>query len=562
MVTVMVTTTVLGFRLSAYLIAARLRASMSEALVRRSAKILASTLEQLGGTYVKFGQLLAMRADFLPPPYIEELAHLLDRVPPYPTAMATRIIQEELGKPLHELFIAFEDTPIASASFGQVYRARLPTGELTAVKVQRPGIVSLVRADLRIMAFLAWIADLTTILLTVKAREFYREFRSYTRQELDYVTEARNIYRIYVNSLDTPFERIPQVYWEYTSSRVLCMEYLDGVWVNDILAAIDRDDTSTLKHWQKEGVDFKLVAFRLTYIMLKQGFRDGVFHADPHAGNIVILDDNIIGLVDFGIVGMLSGDLQRHMLQLLSHMGEGSASGAFAAILRVLQPGREVNLRSFKRDYESNMQSWLDVAVDPIAGLREKSVARLIARNLSLIRRYGLHLPSAVARFYRALLIVDSVVIQLWPSINMVTTLRSALTEIQQQRLLRTLTPANYINASLAYEALALRLPMVLSEWADSGPFSEMLNASFSLDRGPTTARRYSGHAVAALMRTVGILLIVSGVFIIVARHFYEGVRTIHIANLHLTSGAAVTTFLLLGVISIWISRLIRGRLQ
>lgn len=561
MVTVMVTTTVLGFRLSAYLVAARLRASRSEALVRRSAKILASTLEQLGATYVKFGQLLAMRADFLPPPYIEELAHLLDCVPPYPTAMAARIIEEELGKPLHELFITFEDTPIASASFGQVYRARLPTGELTAVKVQRPGIVSLVRADLRIMAFLAWIADLTTILLTVKAREFYREFRSYTQQELDYVTEARNIYRIYVNSLDTPFERIPQVYWEYTSSRVLCMEYLEGVWVNDILAAIDHDDTSTLKHWQKEGVDFGLVAFRLTYVMLKQGFRDGVFHADPHAGNIVILDDNVIGLVDFGIVGTLSGDLQRHMLQLLSRMGEGSASGAFAAILRVLQPGREVDLRSFKRDYENNMQSWLDVATDPIAGLREKSVARLIARNLALIRRYGLHLPSAVTRFYRALLILDSVVIQLWPSINMVTTLRSALTEIQQQRLLRTLTPANYITASLAYEALALRLPMALSELVDSRLFSEMLNAS-SLDRGLATTRRYSRRVVAALMRTVGILLIVSGVFIIVARQFDEGVRTIRVANLHLTSGAAVTTFLLLGVIAIWTSRLIRGRLQ
>jgi ubiquinone biosynthesis protein len=559
MLIVALTTSLLGVRLILFELWAKLQPWKREQIMRASAQLFVRTLENLGATYVKFGQLLAMRPDFLPLVYIEELSRLLDNVRPFSTPVAIRIIEQELGQPLHKLFRSFSEEPIASASFGQVYRAELPDGQLVAVKVQRPGMERLVQADLKLMALMARIVDFTTLLLTVKMTEFYYEFKSYTLQELDYMVEARNIHRLYLDALDSELERIPAVHWDHTTARVLTMEYLEGIWVNDILEALAANDEDLLTSWSDEGLDLEVAASRLIYVLMRQAFLHGTFHADPHAANIVILKGNAIGLVDFGIIGTIGGDFQRNMFQLMRRMGEGSPSGAFASILRVLVPEGHVNLRSFKRDYESNMQDWLDTARDPLATISEKSVARLILANLLLIRRYGLHLPAAVARFYRSLLIADSVAIQLSPQMNMVTELRDIMTRISIERLIRNIRPESYWTALLGYESIFLELPGVISQLLDSEILTKTLEATHSLERNVLAAGHWVRLTMATLMRVAALVFSLAAV-VLAVRRAAGTAQKVHLGSWSYEWWVLSLGLLVASVVAIWISRNIRGR--
>jgi ubiquinone biosynthesis protein len=524
-----------------------------ENLKRTAARSFAHTLEALGSTYVKLGQILAMRADLVPPPYVQELAYLLDKVRPFATERARQIIEDDLGRPIASVFASFGEQPIASASFGQVYEARLASGEHVAVKVRRPGIERMVRIDLLILSMIAWALDISTVMLSVSVREFYKEFREYTEQELDYRIEARNVHRIYENAQDSEIERVPKVFWHVTSTRTLVLEFLQGIWVNDLIAAIEARDEETLQRWRDEGLDLEVITKRLLYVLLRQAFVHGTFHADPHAANIVILEGNVIGLVDFGIIGSLAGDYQRNMYQLFRSMSEGSASRAFAAIVKVLSPSSNVNLRMFKARYESNMQRWLNVAHDSRATIREKSAGRLVFSNLVLLREFGLHLPPAVARFYRSLLIVDAVVLRLRRDINMVAELGRAVRQVTMDRLYERLHPARYGPAALAYGALLLEIPNALSEIFDSRLLVDTLEAVRSLETGLQALGRAAARFIAATLRTAGYVFFAYGVVI---RFFPE---------LHLSvrwfERLGATGFVVIGAAAIFLSRTVRSRI-
>ena len=503
-----------AIRLLLYHVGARWDSTNYERFMRAGADLLTKTLEDLGATYVKLGQVLAMRPDFLPLPYIEELSRLLDDVRPFPTPEAIRILEQDLGQRIHDCFQVFPDAPIASASFGQVYRAELRTGELVAIKVRRPGIERVVRADLRVMKVLSWVVDLSTVLMTVSMRDFYAEFKSYTAQELDYKLEARHIHRIRKNVEGNEIERIPRVHWELTTSRVLCLEFLEGIWVNEILAALNAGDEERLARWRGRGLDLELVSVRLLYVLMKQAFVDGFFHADPHAANIVVMDGNVIGLVDFGIIGTLGGDYQKHMFQFMRRVGERSPSGAFAAILRVLMPSDDVDLRSFKHEYESNMQSWLEASGDPTSPISEKTAAKLIVSQLSLIRRYRLHLPPAVSRFYRALLIADSVAIQLSPQIDVATEMGKIVSRLSLENALKQVTLEGYLQAFLGYQNMLLEVPRMFAEIAESRALESALRTVRSFDTGVLLIKRRLTLVAAYLLKlgalTLGLLTFVT----------------------------------------------------
>lgn len=513
--TAMLTISALTLRLALYALRARVEPRMADVLERRAARRLARTLERLGATYVKLGQLLAMRGDFLSAVYVEELAFLLDQVQPFPTAVARRTIEHDLGRTIGDLFESFDEQPIASASFGQVYDARLKGGDRVVVKIRRPDVEIIVRADLAAIAVLAWLIDLSTLMLTVSMRDFYREFQEYTNEELDYTLEARNIERLYRNAVDSEIERIPAVYWDLTRPRVLVLEHLQGIWVNDILAAWNAGDEETLAEWRAQGLDLGIVARRLLYVLLRQGFACGAFHADPHAANIVILRGNVIGLVDFGIVGRIGSDYQRYMFQLMRSMGEGNANGAFAAIVKVLTPGAHVNLREFKRRYEANVHAWFFTVTDAHAPVRTKTAARLILKNLALFRRFGLRLPAGVARFYRALLIVDSVVIQLCPEVDMAAELSMSMRQIAVDRLAGRLDPGRVLPAVLGYAGLLLDIPGAVSNWLESGLLTDSLESISSLDMGAQGAGRFMALSVAALLRAAGLVAMAGAVLLL-----------------------------------------------
>jgi ubiquinone biosynthesis protein len=469
----------------------------------RSALALRLALERVGGAFIKFGQILAMRPDFLPAEYVMELVNLLDRVPPFPTDEAIRRIEDDLGQPIDELFESFPAEPVASASFGQVYRASLPTGEVVAVKVQRPGVREVVRSDLRILRAATWLLDTSTLLLTLKLRPLYDDFRRWTLEELDYRVEARYASRMMAANVDTPEEAIPEIYWDLTGEHVLTLEFFDGYWISDVLADLREHDPSVAEaKLAAHGTTREEVAADLLTVMLREAFVGGVFHADPHAANLVVLRDGRIGLVDFGIVGVMISEFQAEMLRFLEHTSDGNASRAFQAVLRIVEVPSAADLRAFRFEYESNLQNWMSAVADPHATIAEKSNTRLLLGNLAVMRRYQVRLPPMVLRYYRAFMIVDTIVLQLCPQLNIMEAMKRVFGEMRLARLLEPLTVDNYVAALLQYQNALLALPRTVDELLND----RLVAFERELTDTPRTARRLAARATSAL-GTVWLLL-------------------------------------------------------
>src|SRR5262245_59556241 len=253
--------------------------------------------DELGPTFVKFGQLLSTRPDIVPPDIISELRALQDDVTPFPYAEVERVIREELELPIEKLFTSFEERPMAAASIGQVHRAVLPNGKRVAVKVQRPEAPRQIEADLALLYQAARIAkERVRSLDFIDARELVDEFARSIRHELDYRAEARNAQAFHRNFAGDPHVRIPHVYWSYSRQRVLTLELLEGEQLADLeLESLTLDQRRHL-------------AYTITEAWMTMIFRHGFFHADPHPANILVLGENRIGLVDFGQAGKLSDD--------------------------------------------------------------------------------------------------------------------------------------------------------------------------------------------------------------------------------------------------------------
>jgi ubiquinone biosynthesis protein len=255
-------------------------------------------LDELGPTFVKFGQLLSTRPDILPPDIISELRGLQDDVRPFPFAQVEQVIEEDLDLTLDKLFTEFDETPVAAASIGQVHRATLPNGRSVAVKVQRPGAPRQIEADLALLYQAARIAkERVRALDFIDARQLVDEFSRSIRQELDYRLEARNADTFHHNFAGHPHVHVPRVYWSYTRSRVLTLEWLDGIQVVDV----------DPEHWSVE--ERRDLAYLMTETWMTMIFRHGFFHGDPHPANILVLGRaDQIGLVDLGQTGKLTDD--------------------------------------------------------------------------------------------------------------------------------------------------------------------------------------------------------------------------------------------------------------
>jgi ubiquinone biosynthesis protein len=359
-------------------------------------------LDELGPTFVKFGQLLSTRPDIVPPDIIAELRGLQDDVRPFPFEQAERVIEEDLGNSIERLFLEFEREPVAAASIGQVHRAVLPNGKRVAVKVQRPGAPRQIEADLNLLYQAAkLVKERVRALDFIDARSVIDEFARSIRQELDYRLEGRNAQTIHRNFAGNPKVHVPRVYWSYTRARVLTLEWLDGTQLADVdLLPLTLDER-------------REIAYRVTETWMEMIFRHGFFHGDPHPANILVLEEaGSIGLVDFGAVGKLTDDDLTKATRLFIDAAQENVD-ALPKRLRDLgvtypREREEEFLAELREIYYRYYGASLS-EIDPIQVIREA---------FQLIYSMNLHLPTRFLLLDRSIATVGAVGVELYPDFN------------------------------------------------------------------------------------------------------------------------------------------------
>jgi len=374
---------------------------------KNPAELARETLQKLGPTYVKFGQFLSIRPDLVPPEFCEAFKTLQDRVPPFPFSQVRRVLHQELRQELTEIFSEFDETAIAAASVAQVHRARLRTGEEVAVKVQRPGIREAMVADLFIMLRVARLIErFVPGLRKNRPVMLVKEFTRWTNRELYFRQEGKNSLHFTYNFRDYPGVRIPKVYREYTTGTVLVMEHIRGV---NVFQAAERN------------VDRKAVARLIADSMLKQVFIDGFFHGDPHGGNIMVVDNDTIAYLDFGIVGYLSEDMRSWIFDILYGMSERNVTGVLDSFFELCSVREEdiVDLAGYCREMNEILS---ELPIYEVAGV---PFTRMLERFLNTSLAYGIPVPQEFVLVSKALTTFEGTCLSLDPEIRIVDHLRS-----------------------------------------------------------------------------------------------------------------------------------------
>jgi ubiquinone biosynthesis protein len=394
----------------------RRRASDGEPDADRGRR-LREMLDELGPTFVKFGQLLSTRPDVVPPDIIVELRKLQDDVSPVPIEDVERVVHAELGLTIEQAFLDFEEQPIAAASIGQVHRATLPNDVHVVVKVQRPNAARQIESDLRLMASAARVArERVRQLDFIDAGELVEEFGRSIRLELDYQQEARNAETFRRNFAGDERIAVPRVWWRYTTSRLLTLDRLEGTHIRDL----------ELDTWPDE--DRRALAHTLTDAWMTMIFRHAFFHGDPHPSNILQLEDGRLGLIDFGLAGRLT-DMDMARLTRLFVDAATENVGALPrrlADLGVRYPrDREEELRSrleelYYRYYGSRLSD-----IDPIEAIRE---------GLSLIYAMNLRLPTRFVILDKAIATLGSVAAEVYPDFNVFEVARPYARQLISER--------------------------------------------------------------------------------------------------------------------------------
>jgi ubiquinone biosynthesis protein len=385
------------------------RSPEAEAEILRcsSAQRLRMLLEELGPTFVKFGQLLSTRPDILPREIFVELSHLQDRVPPFPYEDACRIITNELGQTMGEIFAYFEEEPLAAASIGQVHRARLHNGAEVVVKVRRPQIIEQMQTDLEILLDIAGIAEKrTTWGRMYHLSEIALELQRSLVEELDYLNEAENADLIRRNFKQRNDVIIPKIYWQQTTSAVLTMEFVQGV------------KLSSPEVLRKAGHEPAQVINRLVDVMYTQIFDHGWFHADPHPGNLAVAADGSLIFMDFGIVGRLYGERKRQFVLFLL----GIVTKNSRQLVRSLQDmgilAHRVDRKALRRDIERLLDKYLDAA------LRKINLGRAVAEVFALAYQYRIRIPVEFTLLGKTIMTLEGVIEDLAADLTLIELLQ------------------------------------------------------------------------------------------------------------------------------------------
>lgn len=381
--------------------------------------------EELGPTFIKLAQILSNRPDMLPEPLIKEFEKLQDKVPPFPYAKAKQIVESEIGRDLDDIFLEFNEKVLASASIGQVHRARLKTGEEVVVKIQRPGVKDTVEMDLSILKEGVKRADryLKTQGL-LNAQDIVRAFERSMSKELDYTNEARNIERFRAMYKDMRTLYIPKVFREYSTSRVLVIEFANGCKITDV---------AQLKSW---GLDPLKIVENGMDIYLTMIFEHGFFHADPHPGNVLVRRDGVICLIDFGMVGQLMNQDKQAFAGVFIAMAQQDPKSMAVNMRRLAIEDDITDMRAFQYDLNELIEDYSTQNVS------EGSIADMTAALQKIMFDYQMKVPGGIFLIFRAFAILEGIGKIMHPNFNTYEFIRPYGAKIIKARL----APQNLFN--------------------------------------------------------------------------------------------------------------------
>jgi ubiquinone biosynthesis protein len=415
------------------------------------AEELAEDLEKLGPTFIKLGQLLSTRADLLPEPYLEALARLQDNVEPFSPALVEEIVSTELGGRISKLFAEFERDPTAAASLAQVHRARMRDGREVVVKVQRPNVRETIVQDLEALDEVASFIDAHTEV--GKRYEFGNllvELRSSLLRELDFKREANNLSRLRTSLRE--FERliIPEPIEDFTTSRVLTMEFVTGKKITDL---------GPLRLLELDGPALSEELFRA---YLKQILVDGFFHADPHPGNIFVTDDNRLALLDLGMTGHISGNFQENLLRLLLAISEGRGDEAADVAMKMGEPKPKFDKEEYKRRVANLVAQHADATMENIdAGQVVLEITRISADC-------WFRMPQEFTLIAKALLNLDRVVYVLDPNFDPNAIIRDEATNLLTRQVIKSIEPGSILTRVIEVKEFVERLPTRVNKILDA----------------------------------------------------------------------------------------------
>lgn len=405
-------------------------------------------MEELGPTFIKLGQLLSTRPDVLSKAYIKEFSKLQDKVPAVSFDGIKAQVQRELGYPAEQLFAEFSQEPLAAASIAQVHRGQLKSGEEVVFKVRRPGVVKIIETDIDVLMSLAYLIE-----QHVPAAALYdpvglvKEFRRSIMRELNFTREGRTIDRFAVNFAGSETVYVPKIFWEFTGEMVLTMEYVPGIKISELDELIRQD------------YDLKEIARRGADAFLRQVLDYGLFHADPHPGNVFILPGQVICMLDFGIVGRLGQDLKDQLIDLLKALMDKDVDRIIRLLLYSGELTDNVDLKNLRRDLHDFIEDYYDI------GLQDIKLGKLLADFIEILTHYRIHFPPDFMLLTKALVVMEGVGRQLDPDFNMISHMRPYVNKLVLERF----SPQNLVaeagRIAKAYGSLARNLPYDIKEF-------------------------------------------------------------------------------------------------
>lgn len=417
----------------------------SEALKARSlgARI-RLVMEELGPTFVKLGQALSTRGDILPLEVVNELSRLQDEVPPFDVDQAVAVIEEEIGKPVSEIFASFDREPLAAASIAQVHKAIMPGGEAVVVKVRRPDIAETIETDIDILTGLAELAQERLRPELFSPVDVVEELARLIRRELDFTIEGRHIERFRKNFHDVEGVHIPKVYWDLSTKRLLVMEFIDGVKVSE---------RRRLEEW---GIDRTAIAKKGAEAFLKQVMLDGYFHGDPHPGNILVQRDGTLAFIDFGVVGRLDEIAMEHLADMFLGLVQGDVERIVKALIRVGAVDEAADMKALRNDTSDLVDRHYGRAIGDI------EISEVIQDVLRVAYRHRIRLPSDFLLLGRAFIAMEGMGKELDPRFNAVEIAEPFAQELMRRRYDPKRAIKRSAEEAVEYSAMLARIPPAL----------------------------------------------------------------------------------------------------